>query len=80
VLAMVVKSGLWLVAVGGAIGLLVGFLLALVLSSLLYGVAAWDFTIYALVPLLLLFVALAATSFPAWQATRVDPMVALRYQ
>jgi putative ABC transport system permease protein len=80
VLAMVVKLGMTLVAIGGAIGLAVGFILAQFLSSFLYGVRAWDATVYALVPLLLLPVTLLATFLPALRATRVDPMVALRYE
>jgi putative ABC transport system permease protein len=80
VLAMVVKLGVSLVAVGGAIGLAIGFVLARFLSSLLYGVQAWDPAVYALVPLLLLVVTLLATFIPALRATRVDPMVALRYE
>jgi putative ABC transport system permease protein len=80
VMAMVVKLGISLVAIGGAIGLVNGFILAQFLSSFLYGVQAWDPTIYALVPLLLLPVALLATFLPALRASRVDPMVALRYE
>jgi ABC-type antimicrobial peptide transport system permease subunit len=69
-----------LVAIGGAIGLAMGFILAQFLSSFLYGVQAWDPTVYALVPLLLLPVTFLATFLPALRATRIDPMVALRYE
>ncbi len=80
VLAMVVKLGVSLVAIGGAVGLVTGFILAQFLSSLFYGVQAWDPAVYALVPVLLLLVTLLATFLPAWRASRVDPMVALRYE
>jgi putative ABC transport system permease protein len=79
VLLMVLRQGASLVAVGGAIGLLVGLLLARVLSSLLYGVQAWDPTIYFAVPLLLALVTLVATLVPAIRAATLDPVVTLRY-
>jgi putative ABC transport system permease protein len=80
VLAMVVKLAAFLVAIGGTIGLTAGFVLAQFLSSMLYGVRAWDPTVYALVPLLLIVVTLLATFLPALRAARVDPIVALRYE
>jgi putative ABC transport system permease protein len=78
VLRMMLRIGILLVAVGGVIGLAAGFVLAQLLSSFLYGVRAWDPTIYAAIPPLLLVVCLFATAIPAIQAARVDPMVALR--
>jgi ABC-type antimicrobial peptide transport system permease subunit len=80
VLAMVVRLGVSLVAIGGAAGLVTGFILAQFLSSLFYGVQPWDPTVYALVPVLLLLVTLLATFLPGLRASRVDPMVALRYE
>jgi putative ABC transport system permease protein len=80
VLAMVVKQGVSLVTIGGAIGLLAGSILARLLSSLLYGVQAWDVSIYAAIPLLLALVTFFATLFPARRAASVDPMIALRYE
>jgi len=80
VLGMVLRLALFLVAAGGAIGLAVGFVLAQLLSSFLYGVHAWDPAIYAGIPPLLLIVGLFATLIPAIRAARVDPMVALRYE
>jgi putative ABC transport system permease protein len=80
VLGMVLRLALSLVAVGGAIGLVVGFILAQLLSSFLYGVRAWDPAIYVAVPPLLMTVGVCATLIPAVRASRVDPMVTLRYE
>jgi putative ABC transport system permease protein len=80
VLSMVLRQGASLVAVGGAIGLLVALLLARVLSSLLYGVQAWDSTIYLAMPLLLAVVTLFSTVVPAVRAATLDPVVALRFE
>ena len=80
VLGMVLRLALSLVAVGGTIGLAVGFVLAQVLSSFLYGVRSWDPAIYVAIPPLLLIVGLCATLIPAVRAAHVDPMVALRYE
>jgi ABC-type antimicrobial peptide transport system permease subunit len=77
---MVLRLALFLVAVGGAIGLAVGFILAQLLASFLYGVHPWDPAIYAAIPPLLLIVGLSATLIPAIRAARVDPMVTLRYE
>jgi putative ABC transport system permease protein len=80
VLSMVVRLAVTLVVIGGIIGLASGFVLAQLLSSLIYGVQAWDPAVYVAVPFLLLFVTLVATFLPALRATRVDPIIALRYE
>jgi len=80
VLTLVLRRALFLVAVGGATGLAVGFILAQFLSRLLYGVQAWDPAIYAVVPPLILLVGVLATLIPALRAARADPLVALRYE
>jgi putative ABC transport system permease protein len=64
VLAMVVKHAVSLATVGGAIGLVVGFAVAQLLSSLLYGVRPWDPIVYGAVPLLLAIVTLLAALVP----------------
>jgi putative ABC transport system permease protein len=78
VLARVVAQGLKPALAGLAVGLLAAFALARLLASLLYGVAPRDVSTFTAVPLALLAVALLASFVPAWRATRVDPMEALR--
>jgi putative ABC transport system permease protein len=78
VLAMVLRQGVVLVGIGGAIGLLLGLLLARILSSFLYGVQAWDPTVYPAVPVLLALITLFATIVPAFKAATLDPVIALR--
>jgi putative ABC transport system permease protein len=80
VLKMVVRHGMIMVIAGMLIGLIGAFLLTRVLSSLLIGVGATDPISFAGMALLLVLVALLACYIPARRATRVDPLVALRYE
>ncbi|HEX7315760.1 MAG TPA: ABC transporter permease [Pyrinomonadaceae bacterium] len=80
ILLLVVGHGLKLAALGIVPGLLGAFLLTRWLSSLLYGVSATDPLTYAGVAALTACVALLACLIPARRATKVDPMVALRYE
>lgn len=80
VLKEVLRQGLFLALVGITIGLAGASAVMQVLSSVLYGVSATDPATFASVVLLIITVALAASYLPARRATKVDPMVALRYE
>ena len=80
VLGMVLGEALRLALAGVAGGLVASFALTRVLSSLLYGVSASDPLTFAATGALLVLVALGASWLPAYRATRIDPLVALRYE
>jgi predicted permease len=80
ILALVLKKGMGLTLLGVVIGLAASLALTRLMSSLLFGVNASDAVTFIVVPLLLATVALLACWIPARRATKVDPMIALRYE
>jgi putative ABC transport system permease protein len=80
VLRLVIRQGMAAVILGVAIGLVMALAATRVMTSLLFGVSATDPLTFAAIALLLMSVALLACWMPARRATRVDPMVALRFE
>jgi putative ABC transport system permease protein len=80
VLRLIVRGGLALSMIGVAIGLAGAFALTRLMRSLLFGVTPTDAVTFLAVSLMLLFVALLACYIPARRASKVDPLVALRYE
>jgi putative ABC transport system permease protein len=78
VLRLIAGRAVVLAAAGAAAGTLAALALARWLASLLYGIGALDPAAFTLAPLLLALAAAAAAGVPAWRASRVDPMSALR--
>jgi len=80
VLKLVLGNVMWLGFIGAAIGLAGAYAVTRVMSSLLFEVAPTDLATFVAVPAILIMVALLACFLPARRATKVDPLVALRYE
>ncbi|MGH9970955.1 MAG: ABC transporter permease [Pyrinomonadaceae bacterium] len=80
VLKLVLRNGMSLALIGAALGLAGAFAITRVMANLLFGVAPTDLATFTAVALVLIAVALLACYIPARRATKVDPLVALRYE
>jgi putative ABC transport system permease protein len=80
ILRMVLKQGMFLVCAGVVVGVVASILLTRLMSQLLYQISATDPVTFGTIVVLLMVVAFLACYLPARRATRVDPMVALRYE
>jgi ABC-type antimicrobial peptide transport system permease subunit len=79
-MSMIMQQGMTLAIVGIAVGVTAAFLLTRLMQSLLYEVKPGDPITFIVVPAVLLVVSLVASYLPAWRATKVSPLIALRTQ
>jgi len=80
VLKLVLRSAMSLVLFGSVLGVVGAYAATRLMTSFLFGVTPTDVFTFVVVPLVLFVVALVASLVPARRATKVDPLVALRYE
>jgi putative ABC transport system permease protein len=80
VLRLILQQGAKLALIGVLVGLAGSFAMAHVMASIVFGVSPRDLATFSVVPWLVLLLILAACYIPARRATKVDPVVALRYE
>lgn len=79
ILRMIMKEGLFIVAAGVVVGLLLAFVSARLIASFLFADAGSDLSVYVLIALLQIAIAMLACFIPAYKATKIDPTEALRH-
>jgi putative ABC transport system permease protein len=77
---LVLREGLILTSIGLGLGLAISLVLGKVLASMLYRVSGLDPLVFSVAPVLLAAVSLVACYLPARKASRIDPLIALRYE
>jgi putative ABC transport system permease protein len=80
VLRLILRQGARLAITGSIIGVVCAFFLRRIMASFLFGLSANDPLVLTIVPCIMVLVILMACWLPARRATRIDPMVALRYE
>jgi ABC-type antimicrobial peptide transport system permease subunit len=80
ILRMILRQGVWIISAGLVSGIALALAISRLVSGFIAGVSPYDPLTYVSVTALLSVVALLACYFPARRATRVDPVVALRYE
>jgi putative ABC transport system permease protein len=80
IIALILRQGMTLTAIGSLLGLSGALLASQAIAAMLFGISRFDPLTYLLAIVLLAAVAAAACAIPAWRASRIDPMAALRYE
>jgi ABC-type antimicrobial peptide transport system permease subunit len=80
IVALIVRQGMALAGLGALLGVVGALLASQAIAAMLFGISRFDPSTYFVAILLLAAVAALACVMPAWRASRIDPMVALRYQ
>jgi ABC-type antimicrobial peptide transport system permease subunit len=80
VLKLVIRQGLWQLGVGLVLGMVLAFALAGLVESMLVNVEPTDPATFVTIVVTLLATGVAASALPAFRASRIDPMIALRKQ